>query len=664
MDAEIKKLTKRTLLVTVCLLVMLSPLYAAPSSVQASTQSMPRYGGTLRIAYGSDPIGWNPVTNYWSTSMYYYINTYAKAFRYDDLYNQIGYACIGSPVHTSTTQYPSIWTFEMKEGITFQDGVPLTVEDIKFTYETHAWGASADAAAKGIDQEIIDRLEVPMYHSTTYFGDLAKIETSGNSITLYFTAVSLGDWISDMNTGIILPQHLWKDFNKHNAKGMTMEDNKYNSESMPGSGPFQVVEYERDQYTIMDRYDDYFDGVPYLEHLVWNVITDPTAGMLALENHEVDSVHEQLNFPLSEIARVNSNPEFTVVAFPYTTTWRVTPNFSESAAETWPWLADVSVRQALEYAIDKQTIVDNVLFGNTKPTSTAVSWIVAPYGGDYNTIDQGYTGDFPIVKRDYDPDMARQLLTDAGWDLNGDGVRHKVIGGTDYTIDDVEMPYYHYATAWAEAISKYWRDIGIHVAPIPIESTTFFQGIEVSELGLDDEAVGGPYPLGLNTMGGGPDPDSVNGWIRSRPAWGPGWLLGGDNFGFYSNERVDELFDIGASTADYASRKAAYDELQKIIHDEAGFVMLWNKWKVEAWNNEFAGFGSNRPIAWYGGYFHGTDESSNVEKGVYWRGGTETPDGGIVTVTVPEFMDLRVIVALGLFLITGVSVSRRRRKIE
>jgi ABC-type transport system substrate-binding protein len=324
----------------------------------------------------------------------------------------------------------------------------------------------------------------------------------------------------------------------------------------------------------------------------------------------------------------------------------------------------------MEHAIDKQTIVDQVLFGITKPTSCVVSWIVGAYSGDYNNAENGYTGPYPIVKREFNPDGARKLLDDAGWVLK-DGVRQK----DGVKIEGVEMPYYHYATSWAEAISQYWADIGIFIDPVPIESTTFFQGIEVTELGLENEAVGGPYPLSLNTMGGGPDPGDVYDWIESRPAeYGEGWTQGVNNFGFYVNEDVDRLFAEGRLTGEYLERKAIYDELYWRVHEDAGFIMLWNKWKVEAWNNEFAGFGSQRPIAWYGGYFRGTDESSNIEKGVYWRGGSEDPFPEtsvmtsvitqVTTQVVPEFMDLRVLAVFALSLLTGVFVYRRRRSEE
>jgi peptide/nickel transport system substrate-binding protein len=339
----------------------------------------------------------------------------------------------------------------------------------------------------------------------------------------------------------------------------------------------------------------------------------------------------------------------------------------------WPWLADLEVKKAMEHAIDKQTIVEQVLSGVTKVTNTPISWIVAPFGGDYNTVDQGYTGNWPIEFRGFDPDKARTLLEDAGWTLNGRGVRHKVIDGEDYTIENFDMPYYHFATSWAEAIMAYWQDIGIFVTPVPVDATSFYQKFELGEFGMMDEDMGGPVPITMNTMGGGPEPNQVRVSMESRDEWAPGWLKGVDNFGFYENERVDDLFNMGTNTPVYTERKDIYDEMQYLVHEDMPFIFLFNKWKIEAWNNDFAGFGSNRPIAWYGSYFRGNQSASNLEKGVYWRGGTAEPNPETVitsiitsiattTQTVPEFMNLRVLAALTIVLLTGIYIHKKRRK--
>jgi peptide/nickel transport system substrate-binding protein len=322
----------------------------------------------------------------------------------------------------------------------------------------------------------------------------------------------------------------------------------------------------------------------------------------------------------------------------------------------------------MEYAIDKQTIVDQILKGLTTPTHTVVSSTVKAYAGDFNTAEEGYTGDFPITLRKYDPDMANQLLNEAGWTLNADGVREKD-GQT------LEFEWLHYDTGiqMAQAIDSYFTDVGIITEPIPIDSTTFYQTFEQGKTGLMTPESGGPFPMSMNTMGAGPDPDNCKTWIEPRPGEWP-WTRGSMNFGFYQNERVGDLIDIGAENTDYATRKAAYDELQQIVHEDAPIVFLWNHFKIQAWNNDFQGFDSNKPVSWWGAYFRGDDDSANINKGVYWTMGTDDPfpkttvmdtvtqATTMMTTVVFEFMDLRVMMVFAMVMLFGVMIARRRRR--
>jgi peptide/nickel transport system substrate-binding protein len=650
--------------------MILSPFYAAPSQANVSAQADVRYGGTLRIGYPKDPISFNGIVDRASSAAYITQNVFNRMFTFGDDYNLHGDVMAGLPTMSSTAAYPSIFEVKIRPGILYHNGDELTAEDVVFHFETLTWGGQARDDAPS--QEIVDRLEMPAYMAQSYFADLKIIEMVDDlTVKFYFDEITNNRWLQEWHGPYnILSKDLMEDFNKNNPAGQTWEDNEYNN--MPvGTGPYEVIEYKKDQHIIMERFDNYFNGIPYLDSLQWIVNPDPVSQLLALENGEIDTIHENSNFPQAEIARLNKDPDFSVDGFPYTTSWRVTINHHEDAVATWPWLGDVEVLKAMEYAIDKQTICTQVLFDITNPTSTPLTWIVQPYAGDLNKPEFGYTGPWAIVSRDYNADMARDLLEGAGWTLNDDGVRHQVIGGMDYKIEGGKMPYYAYATDWAEAITEYWGAVGINVEAIPMESTIFFD-MEVDEFGLNNKELGGPYSMSLNTMGGGPDPADVEDWIRGRTVtWEeyPSWLHGNENFGFYSNARVDELLDEGKHLMSYAERKPIYDEMQFEIHEDVGYIMLWNKWKIEAWSNDFAGFDTQRPVAWYGMYFRGNDGSSNTERGVYWRGGTVNPGGDTTTVvttataTVSEFMSLQVLAVLGIFL-TGIFFMYRRRRIR
>ena len=122
MNNEIKKITKRTLLVTVTLLVLLSPFYATPTTANANSQFEPRYGGTLRIAYGADPVSFNGFVNYWGTTDSILGNVMNKLMTYDSLYNMVGELLVGYPVVTSEPGYPSVYTLELEKNIRWFKG--------------------------------------------------------------------------------------------------------------------------------------------------------------------------------------------------------------------------------------------------------------------------------------------------------------------------------------------------------------------------------------------------------------------------------------------------------------------------------------------------------------------------------------------------------------
>ena len=171
MDPELRKLTKRTLLVTVCLLMVLSPFYAAPSSVQATAQFEPRYGGTLRIAIPGDPGGFNPLVSPWKNRVPLN-NLFSKPYRFDDRYNLVGYAMQEYPTITSEPGFPSVYTMELKDNIKRHDDTPMTANDVKFTFETMAWSAQNHS---DVSEEINNRLAEPYYGAYT-LSNLKKIE--------------------------------------------------------------------------------------------------------------------------------------------------------------------------------------------------------------------------------------------------------------------------------------------------------------------------------------------------------------------------------------------------------------------------------------------------------------------------------------------------------
>jgi peptide/nickel transport system substrate-binding protein len=664
---DVKTLSKRTVLVTVCLLLVFSPFYVAPTAVNAQAEFDPRYGGTLRVAFKWDIQSFNGMVHYWHSNMQKAV--FSHLATYDNLYNVVGDALKSWSVDEEPG-YPSVYTVVLEDNIRFSDGQPLTSEDVKFTFETTAFSAMNKP---GIPAEINDRLASPAYRNW-HFANLDKIEIVDEVTTkFYFTEVQLETWMVEYAGSFhVYPKHLWEDYNKNNPPGSTWEVNPQNEKPV-GSGAFMVEEYERDQYTILKRNPDHFRGVPYLENVVWSIIPDRMTAVIAMENGEIDAINEAL-FPYSEYPRMLEDPRFTVAKVLLPNTWRVRMNMHPDAVATWPWLdredPDArAVRYAMEYAIDKEALVNQVLSGVTEPSYTTYDSTMSPWTGEKNTVEAGYTGDWPLELRYYDKQKAIDLLEGAGWKVNpATGIRQKTIDGKVHKLE-FKMSYYDYAYAEAEAVAEFWEEVNIACTPDPVESVTFWEDIEASWEGLNNENLGGPWPCSLNSMSPGPDPDRVTLWMESRTGPPPS----NDNFGFYSNPQVDALIAAGRSTTKYSERKQYYDELQYHVHMDQGFIYLYNRWRIEAWSSDFGGFECHRPAMEYGFFFRGNQTAANPEDGVYWRGGTETPFPEtpmttvmtqmttMVTTMVPEFMNLQLLAAFALFLLVGLFVYRRHK---
>ncbi len=207
------------------------------------------------------------------------------------------------------------------------------------------------------------------------------------------------------------------------------------------------------------------------------------------------------------------------------------------------------VRQALNYAIDKEAIVENIFYGFTKP-------LTSPYGsGQWGHVD---VGPYP-----YDPDKARELLAEAGYP-NG-------FSATMITNDNRPRE----ALTVAQAAQAYLKEVGVDIE------------IEVLEWGvLLDRSY---TPLEENTVEmrqasyGGADLDSLR-IVLGCDQWPPR-----RNSSFYCNERVDELFQLGMFEADPAKRLEIYKELQEIVWDDAPWIFISDLLWIGAWSNKIEG---------------------------------------------------------------------------
>ena len=528
-----KKITK--LLAIVFIVTILSPL-----SFCVSAQASKPYGGVLRIAYIRDPISFNGVLNFWSTTAYFNINLFDPLLTYDKDYNLIGVLA------DKWEQSPDgkTWTFHLHPGVKWQDGVPFTSADVKYHFMNILLNNTSFMRGF-LDSAVLLGVDTP----------------DDNTAIFHFKNPARADNIfaNAHADCVILPKHIYE--------GKDFKTNPANLKPI-GTGPFKLVEYVKDDHITMDANPDYFKGRPYLDRLIWYIIPKQQTAELAFQNGQLDEIHETVGLPFADISSWQKMSDITVDTFQYYTTWRMAFNFRPKAVAKFPWVADVRVRQAMWHAIDRESIIKTVLYGITGVSDTAISNTIVPF---YNPN---------TVKYPYDPTKAEQLLDAAGYKRGPDGWRF-------------HAPLVSYQTGqpFAEVIKQMLAKVGIDIDLKLVENTTFFSLYESSPEGFGDD-----IPMGIQTMGTGPDPSTIYNWIYSRP-------VGNQNSGFYSNAEVDRLLDEAKNSVDQNVIKTDFFKVQDIMATDVGFIFLWNNWKTEVYRNTFGGFReSERPIGWYGSF--------------------------------------------------------------
>lgn len=585
--------------------LVLAALMAAP----ATAQQKPLSGGTLRVAYNTDPLSVNTILKFWSPTAYIVSMTLDTLILFDKNFQIVGDL---AKSWTFGADGKSV-TFQLRNDVWWSDGVKFTSADVKWHYLMMLNGTSVTRPRA---RDII-RIDTPDDYTVTFTYSSVR-----NQLLLL---LPFGIWSTTVDERI-LPMHTYRWGTTRN-----FTDNPANSGvGMPTTGPFMITEYKQGQSMTFLRNPLYGvksfpDRHPaYLDKVIFQFILDSNSEIAALQGGQVDMIHEGLGIsvPPQDLARVSKLPGITVSGSPYYTTWRMTFNFG-NASKQYPWVKDIRVRQAFSYAINKDSIVKTLLQGITIPEYGPISSLIKDW---YNPA---------ITKYQYDPAKAQQLLDDAGYKADASGVRIKA-----------PMVSYATGTLLGEAIKSDLQKVGIVLDVQPVEDTTFFSKYETSSTGLN------PYPLGLQTFGAGPFPFTVDGQLAAK-FWSPN----GQNCGFYNNTQVNQLIDQAQNTNDLSKMKDIYNQYQTVASQDLPAIYLWDHWKINAWNKDFNGIVETMTPE-PGWFAHGLAE-------IWWTkasGQTSTqaatvaqPTGGIDMTTMGAVVAVLIIIA-------AAALLMRRRK--
>ena len=465
----------------------------------------PKRGGTLVMAIQSTPRHLNPAVQSGTATGQPGTQLFAAPLRYDDGWTPQPYLAESWSVSNDGLAV----TLNLVKGATFHDGQPITSEDVAFSVEV----VKAHHPFKSMFAPV-EEVATPDEHTA-----ILKLSRPHPALMLAMSSQLLS----------IIPKHIYGD-------GQDPKTHPRNTENVVGSGPFKLVEFERDQHIILERYENFFiKDRPYLDKIVMRIIKDGSARTIALDSGELLlSGFEQTPRDLN---RLKKNEDLEVNGDGYAAIGSIVwLAFNTKDGKT----ADQAVRQAIAYAVDRKFILKALMLGTTQEAKTGIH----PGSPFYDDGVEGY---------ELDLDKANKLLDDAGYARGGDGMRFKL------TVD------YGWATVkpYAEYLKPQLKKIGIDVTVrASADFPTWSKRISNHEFDMTLDNV---FNWGDPVIGVHRTYSSDN--IKKGVIW--------SNTQQYSNPRVDELMALAGSTYDLDERKKYYAEFQQILAEELPIYWLF-----------------------------------------------------------------------------------------
>lgn len=436
----------------------------------------------------------------------------------------------------------TIFTFNIRQGMTWHDGTPFTANDIIFTYKL-ALTKETGALAAGKLQQIKGAAAFYNGESTEIPG-LELVDDSTVRITLEKPNVAFLTGTAGSNSLVwILPEHIYSE-----ADPATIDQFPASQAPVVGSGAYQFVEYVADQYVSFTANPNYHLGAPKIEQ-VFIRLAEPATQLAQLESGEL---HMMSRMAAKEAKRLETSDVLDIVYTPGVGVFQTAVNNER--------VTDKRVRQAMMYGTDRKALLEAVLLGQGELVYSTV------IGPDWATYDDLNTYEF-------DPEKAKSLLAEAGWD-------------SDTTLQLTWSKGYQPVELAAPVFQQQMADIGLKIELFPQESAAYVKAV-VSEPDFDMAWFGGgSYRL---------DPD-----VSSTYYLTANFTPNGGNTTHYSNPELDELFVEGRGTTDIPTRTEIYHKVATTLNEDVPTLFWWSDNQIFGVNKKLQGVlpGPNQYIWW------------------------------------------------------------------
>ncbi|PZX18763.1 peptide/nickel transport system substrate-binding protein [Palleronia aestuarii] len=505
------------------------------SSGAAQRLSAQDGGGQVTIGFSQEPTVMNPHLPHIEVDEGIHFNLFDPLFtiRTDGSFQPALAREVPTVENGGISEDGLSWRVLLREGVTWHDGTPFTAEDVKFTLELQA--DPAFNAMRRTGHELVRNVQVVNDHEITW-----EMESP------FAPYPSILAWT------FIVPAHILGEADDPNTAPF--------NNSPVGTGAFQFGERVAGNYVMLEAYPDYWGEGPHLDRAIWRYIPDMTVLYTQFRTGDIDVIGLQ-GIPFDRLDQAEGLDDREIVIAPAATVESFTFNMER------PQFKDPAVRQALYHALDKQTIIDAIYYGIPKPTETFLP-LQSPYAKtDLETVE-------------YSLDRAREILDEAGWVPGDDGIRVK---------DGVRLAFTNSTTAGnsvreqtQQFVQQDFADIGVEMTISNLPPAVMW-GEYWMQSQFDSVIVGINFPTGA-------DPD-VSNYLHSSSISAQGGA--GQNTWQYSNPRVDELLEEGGRLFVTDERKAIYDEVQQIVHDDLPFLPMFQYMNLRGHKTGLEGFDPN-----------------------------------------------------------------------
>jgi peptide/nickel transport system substrate-binding protein len=413
------------------------------------------------------------------------------------------------------------YLFHLRKNVKFHDGTTMTAKDVKYSLDS-----ALNPPAPGV--------KVP------YIANIASVDVV-DDLTVKITMSKVDPTLPGV--------FAWTNYTPIIPEGM-LEKIEFQSAGI-GTGPFKLVEFNPSDSIVYEAFPDHWNpGVPRLAKLTIKMQPDAPSRVTSLQGGETIGT----TLSADQAATFANNPDFTVLSG-LTSAPRV---IQFSMVKEVPWRT-LEVRQAINFAIDRQEIIDKVYGGQAELTG-----VIPPGFGDWPlSNDELATG----YKQDVD--KAKGLMAKANM-TSGFKVELQSISDPDYT-------------QISEIIKEHLKAINIDVTVQPLEIGTFAKNIGA-----------GTFEWASTGRGMRPDPaghvvDFRSGTANNKVWFGDGW----------KNDELDQLYDDGLASLDSAKRHADYKRIQEIILEEVPNLYTVQPKKFQVVSNQLEGmyvyYGNTNP---------------------------------------------------------------------